>query len=183
MLVFDSLDNLPEFSNSAVTIGNFDGVHLGHKFVIETLTGEAKNRSLQSTLVTFDTHPRLFFNPENQLQLLSELPQKIELLSHFSIDNLIILPFRQVASWTADVFLEFLVNRVRMKLLIVGKDFKFGKNRVGDEGFLKSMLVKYTFELKLLPKFDFGGEVVSSSLIRNYIKEGKNIEARRLLGR
>lgn len=183
MKIFDSINNFPEFLGSAVTIGNFDGVHLGHKFVIENLIFEAKSKRLKSTLVTFDIHPRIFFNPNAHFKLITELPEKVELLSKFEIDNLVILPFDEVSEWPARYFLDFLLNQLKMKLLIVGSDFRFGKDRLGNVDLLKSLSSELGFELKLLSKFSLEGVEISSSLIRGYLEQKNYSKIESLLGR
>lgn len=168
-------------SQSAVTIGSFDGVHVGHQQILQRLTDYAKTHALQSVVVTFEPQPREFLSPENAPARLSSLTDKVLRMAALGVDQLVVLPFNQsLRSLSADAFVqEILVRRLKTQWLQVGDDFRFGADRKGNVDFLK----QYDFEVTDLPSQCIDGERVSSTLIREAIAESDFQTAQTYLGK
>lgn len=172
-------------SRSAVTIGAYDGVHIGHRAVLDELRRIATDRGLQSVVVTFDRHPAAVVRPESAPRLLTDLEQKLELLSTCGIDRTLVLPFdRERANEAAEEFIEeVLVGTLGAKLVVVGTDFHFGHGRKGNVALLKEQGRVFDFEVQGFALETVGGSQVSSTRIRNLLGQGKVEAAALLLGR
>ncbi len=167
-------------SRSAVTIGSFDGVHLGHQQIIRRLTDYAKAHNLQSVVITFEPQPREFLTPDKAPARLSSLTDKTMRLQAMGVDHLVVLPFNsRLRALSADAFVrEILVDKLNTQWLQVGDDFRFGADRIGNVDFLR----QYDFEVTDLPSLCVEGERVSSTLIRNCIASADFAHAETLLG-
>ncbi len=185
MEVVHGLEKFPSLSgHSIVAIGNFDGIHLGHHKILECLEKTAREYELFSLVLTFFPHPGKILG-KNKLKMIQTLDQKIREIRKFDIQALLIIPFdEQFASLTAQDFIRKIVlDTLRAKAIIVGKNFYFGKNRKGDVSLLHRLSSKFQFRVCPIPEVIQNGETVSSSLIRNLLQEGKIEKANRLLGR
>ncbi len=187
MQVFRSIDEAaPTVANgSAVTIGNYDGIHLAHQSIIYELARKAKVRGLKSILVTFDPHPSLTISPARAPKLLTTTEEKIRILQQGGLlDAIVILRFdRDLASVSATDFLvRYLLAGLRMSVLVIGFNHAFGHKREGNVHFLEGMAPQYGFELQSLAPVLVGGEMVNSSRIRSLIAEGAYERATALLG-
>jgi len=172
----------------AVTIGTYDGVHVGHQAVIRATKLEGQRLDVPMAVVTFDPHPASVLRPETAPLLLTDLEQKIELLDHFGVDTAVVVPFDEVrATETADEFIEkVLVGCVGAKTIVVGQDFHFGRDRAGNVDLLAEAGVLHGFEVHgvdLLPRPDGTIESVSSTAIRRSLAGGDVETAAQLLGR
>lgn len=168
-----------------ITIGTFDGIHLGHQKVIARLNDFARQHNGESVIFTFHTHPRLVTSPdETTLRLLTTLEEKTELLEKFGIDHLIIYPFnREFANLTYHEFVEkILVEKLRTHCLVVGYDHKFGKNREGGFEYLQKCADKYNFHIEKLDALLVEDDSVSSTKIRNALESGDMEKANQFLG-
>lgn len=168
-----------------VTIGTFDGIHLGHQKVIARLRDFAKQHDGESVIFTFHTHPRLVTSPnETTLRLLTTLEEKTELLEKFGIDHLIVYPFnRDFANLTYHEFVEkILVEKLKTHCLVVGYDHKFGKNREGGFEYLQKCADKYNFHIERLDALLVEDDSVSSTKIRNALQNGEIEKANQFLG-
>jgi riboflavin kinase / FMN adenylyltransferase len=170
---------------SALTIGNFDGVHLGHQAMLAQLCAAAKERSLPACVMTFEPHPREFFTPNDAPTRLTTLREKLELLASFGVDKTYVCPFNQkFSSLSAQQFIEdLLVHRLQTKWLLVGDDFRFGAKRVGDFALLQHAAPQTGFQLVAMESFTHNGERVSSTAVRNALARGDLMRAKELLGR
>ena len=170
---------------SAAAIGNFDGVHLGHKKVLEEAKKLSTEKKLPISVLTFEPHPREFFSSEKNNFLLQTNSQKIETLRKHGIDNLINLKFdKNLSELQPEEFIErILFKNLSLKHVFVGKDFKFGKNRKGDIDTLKNIGAKYNIGVSSISLKTLNTVSISSSKIRELIKSGNIIEANKLLGR
>ena len=168
MQVHRLVDNLPGFINSVITIGTFDGVHVGHRKIIEALVEEARRGNGESVLVTFHPHPRKIVQPREPLQLINSLEEKIELLSVTGIDQLVIVPFTQEFSeLSADEYMEkFLVGKFHPKTVIIGHDHHFGKGRKGNFELLSENAPRLGFRLIEISQLVLNEIAVSSTKIR-----------------
>ena len=170
--------------NTYLTIGVFDGLHLGHKALLSELTGRAKKEGLQSGVITFKQHPRKVINPGNEIQFLTNLQLKIKLIKDEGVDFVIPLTFtREIAGISAADFISLLQKHLKMKGLIVGPDFALGNNRKGDISFLREMGKSMNFEFAVIPPFKNSAGIVSSTAIRNALAAGDMQKAGHLLGR
>jgi riboflavin kinase/FMN adenylyltransferase len=168
-----------------VTIGTFDGVHLGHQKVISRLQEIAKKHGGETVIFTFHTHPRLVTAPnETNLRLLTTLKEKINLFEKFGIDHLIIYAFnKSFSELTYSEFVEkILVNEIGTHSLVVGHDHKFGKNREGGFEYLQNCAAKFNFKIERLDALFVEDENVSSTKIRNALEGGEISKANHYLG-
>ncbi|MFQ5705924.1 MAG: bifunctional riboflavin kinase/FAD synthetase [bacterium] len=186
MEIYPDLNSVKKNSNSVITVGTFDGVHLGHQFILEELKKRAIRRGAASTLVTFKPHPQLVLNSKKpDLKILTTLEEKIEILSQIQLDRVIIIPFtREFAKTPSHDFVRtILFDTIGFKEIVVGHDHAFGKDREGDMSTLRAMADELGFSVDNLPGYQLDGTVISSTKIRNLIA-GDNIkEANKLLAR
>jgi riboflavin kinase/FMN adenylyltransferase len=182
--VFRNFEDLNISDNNVVTTGTFDGVHLGHQHVIESLISSAKKMKGESTILTFYPHPRIVLQQNSDLKLLNELQEKVELLSKTGVDNLVIIPFtKEFSRLTSLSFVrEVLVNKLATKKLIIGYDHHFGRNREGSFKHLMEYGPLYGFEVEEIPVQDVEDVNISSTKIRKALVDGKVKEAEKLLG-
>ena len=170
---------------SAVAVGVFDGVHLGHQAVLRHLVERAGGLGARPVALTFDPHPLEFIAPERAPRLLTEVGHRVELLGECGIEVVGVLPFLQIRDLPPETFVaDVLAGRLGSRLVAVGSDFRFGHGRAGDAGMLASLGPGLGFEVEVVDLVGHaGGEVVSSSHIRRLVAAGQVADAARLLGR
>jgi len=170
---------------TAVTIGAYDGVHLGHRHLLSLLRDRAAARGLRSAVVTFDRHPATVVRPESAPPLLTDLDQKLELLADCGIDLTLVVPFdRDRADETAEDFVgDVLVRDLAARLVVVGQDFNFGHGRKGNVALLAELGSIGGFDVEGVSLADAGGAAVSSTRIRQLVAAGDVAAAAALLGR
>jgi riboflavin kinase/FMN adenylyltransferase len=173
------------FARPIVTIGNFDGLHLGHRQIIHDVVERAKKVKGTSIAYTFRPHPHLALTPEEDLQLINTYDEKLDLLASLGIQVTIEEPFSREFSTIAPekFFSEVLVKRLSPEAIYVGYDFAFGRNRAGTLDLLKRLCKDEGVELHVAKPLKVDGEVPSSSRIRGYLKTGDVAAANHLLGR
>ena len=169
----------------ALTIGNFDGVHLGHQAMLADLVRAARERGIPACVLTFEPHPREFFAPDRAPARLTSLREKLELLAAHSIDRVHVCRFNyELAQVSAPQFIErVLVNGLGVKWLLIGDDFRFGARRAGNFVTLARAAPRFGFEVRAMESVILDGERVSSTAVRNALAEGNLARAARLLGR
>ena len=181
-----SLYNLTRAEQGGVvTIGNFDGVHLGHQQLIAKVVAVAKERRVPSLVMTFEPHPFEFFSgDELTIPRLTRLREKYRALAECGIDNILILPFNQkIASISASDFIKhILVESLQVRHIIIGDDFHFGYRRLGNFALLQEMGAQCGFTVEAMPTVILGGERVSSTRVRQALAEGDHALVRALLG-
>ncbi len=167
------------------TIGNFDGVHLGHRRVIDSLAEEGRRLGLPTAVLLFEPQPREFFDPDSAPARLTRLREKVMALARLPIDQVLLLRFnRDLANLPAEQFVRrILVDRVNVRYLVVGDDFRFGRLRSGDFSYLRQAGEKYGFTVQDTESVIVDGERISSTLIRNALLAGRLDLAERFLGR
>ncbi len=185
MEVYHDVADFHPTSGTIVTVGTFDGVHIGHKTIINRINELAKNQNGESVLLTFWPHPRLVLFPDdNELKLLSTLKERIELLRESGIDHLIIHPFSvDFSRITAVEYVrDILVRDLNVSKLVIGYDHHFGRNREGNLDELKSVAPDYGFEVEEISAQEIDDVNVSSTKIRNALLEGDLAKANEFLG-
>jgi len=168
-----------------VTIGAYDGVHLGHRALLGRLMSAAHERGLASAVVTFDQHPARVVRPDTAPELLTDLDQKLELLADLGVDRTLVIPFdRERANETAEDFVsEVLVSRLGARLVVVGEDFHFGHGRKGNVTLLRELGAGAGFDVEGITLSAADGDPVSSTRIRRLVADGDVAGAALLLGR
>lgn len=184
MQVHRSIHNLPEFKNSVVTIGTFDGVHLGHQQIIKQLKEEAARINGETVIITFHPHPRSIVKKSQPVFLLTTLDEKISLLRSFGIDHLIVVPFDKsfAEQNPEDYITNFLFEKCRPHTLIIGYDHRFGKNRAGDYHLLEQFGKQLGFAVKEIPEQLINHITVSSTRIREALLQNDIETANSYLG-
>jgi riboflavin kinase/FMN adenylyltransferase len=183
MRVLRTLDVRERPVSSVVTIGNFDGVHLGHKRIIGRVKELSKEIYGQAVLITFDPHPVSVLRAEG-VRIITPLPLKMGLLEKEGIDLLLLLPFDETTRlMEPEAFVKILVERLCMRAIVVGSDFRFGRERRGDVSMLTQLATNLGFRLVLVENVEIEGERVGSQRIRQMLAEGEVRRARRFLGR
>ena len=172
-------------SATVLTIGNFDGVHLGHRALLARLTATAAQVGLPAAVLTFEPHPREFFAPESAPPRLSTLREKLELIADDGIEIAYVCHFNaHFAALSAGEFIErVLVGALRVRHLIVGDDFRFGTRRTGDFALLRDAGAHLGFCVEAMDSVTLEGERASSSAVRDALQDGRLEHAARLLGR
>jgi riboflavin kinase/FMN adenylyltransferase len=185
MRVFRDLDHLPSFKNAVVTIGTFDGVHLGHQKLITRINTLAREHDGESIIVTFHPHPRLVINPEDTtLKLLNTTEEKVHLLSQYQVDNVVVVPFsRDFSEQEAEEYIsDFLVNSFHPSYIVIGYDHRFGRNRSGDFALLEKCKERFGYHLEAITKEMLDDIAISSTNIRHALQQGNVTMANDLLG-
>ena len=185
MEIINGFEKIPPLSkNAIIAIGNFDGIHLGHKKILEYLATEAKKNALLSLVLTFSPHPERILG-EKRIKMIQTLDQRVNEMKKFGIEIILIIPFDEKFSSLSshDFVQKIVVDRLKAKAVIVGENFRFGKNREGDIALLFRLASGYNLKVHSIPPVTKEDMIVSSSLIRNYLKEGKLEKANVLLGR
>ena len=169
---------------TAITIGSFDGIHLGHKNLFKETVALSAELGVTPLLVSFDPHPRTVLFPEANFKLLTTFEEKLNLLSQLNIENIAIIPFSvNISQLTPDLFVqEYLVDQLRAKGVVIGFNFRFGRKREGDPGFLKTLGEKFGFVVRIVNPVMVDHTPVSSTLIRQTIEKGDIEKANHFLG-
>lgn len=182
--LFHSLSEYKAAKKSIVTIGTFDGVHIGHKLILEKLIQNAEERDCESVVLTFFPHPRMVLQESSDVKLINTIEEKSELIGKIGIENLIIHPFDQKFSrLTAEEFVKtILVDLLNIKKIIIGYDHRFGRNRTANIDDLIVYGKQYDFEVEQISAQEINDNAVSSTKIRNAILEGNISLANKYLG-
>ena len=186
MKFIDGIENLDKkYPYPVLTIGNFDGVHLGHQAIFRMLAERAKKKNGTSVVLTFEPHPLRIIAPERAPRLLTLFKDKIKLIQSFGIDAVICINFtREFAHIKAEDFVkEFLLKIIGAKEIFIGSNYRFGKGRKGSPQMLKEMGKEYGFNVQAVDEIKLNDVTISSSKIRALIAKGRIEEASALLGR
>ena len=184
MLIEEELARAAQQRETALTVGVFDGVHLGHQHLIYELRQKADKENLLSGVVTFRHHPRLVLYPEAKLTYLTSLSERIRLLQDLGAELIVALSFTlEIAQLGAREFVALLQRYLRMRGLVIGPDFALGRGREGDAATLQALGQELDFMVEVVPAKEWQGEVVSSTAIRLALSQGDVMKASQLLGR
>jgi len=184
--VFRSLDEVPrDFGPCATTIGNFDGVHVGHQALMRRAAALSRERGWKPAVLTFNPHPAKVVAPDRAPKIIMTLDQRAKVMGELGIEEVLMLPFTQeVSRWSPEEFVKtVLVDAMQVRAVLVGEDFRFGHKQAGDTDVLAELGAKYGFEVDPITPVDARGERASSSLVRKMALEGRVNRACRLLGR
>lgn len=183
MLIFRALQS-PDQQPVALTIGNFDGVHLGHQALLSRLLAAAKLRGIPSAVVIFEPHPREFFTPDQAPARLTSLREKLELLAELGVDRVHICRFNsQFAQMSASDFIAALYQKLAVKYILIGDDFRFGSGRSGDFALMEKLASQQGFAVEAMHSVLHDGLRVSSTAVRSALASGNMRAAARFLGR
>lgn len=177
-------DNLSNFKDAIITIGSFDGVHIGHKTIINTLLEQAKIHRGETVIITFEPHPRTIIQPNALVQNLTTAEEKVHLMQRLAIDHLVIYPFtKKFSDLSAKEYIEdFIIKQFQPKVIVIGYDHHFGKDRTGNIKLLEEYANKGYFKLIQIPEQTIQEASISSTKIRNALLYGEIEKANTLLG-
>ncbi len=184
MNIFHSINDFKSNKKTILTLGTFDGVHVGHKKILERVTQNTENGKYESLVLTFFPHPRMVLHGQSEVKLLNTIDEKINLLEKAGIQNLVIHPFDEKFSrLTAEEFVKtVLVDRFQIQKIIIGHDHRFGKNRTADINDLIAFGQQYNFEVEQISVQEIDAVSISSTKIRNALMEGNMALANDYLG-
>ena len=185
MEVFNNLSELPVFENAVITIGSFDGVHLGHQKILDQIKFLAGNINGKSIVITFHPHPRIVLQPnDSDIKLITTIDEKVALMESFGVDIVVVVPFtKDFLNQSPDEYIQhFLIQKFHPRYIVIGYDHKFGKNRAGDIIFLKRYQLSADFEVIEIEKQEIENITISSSKIRKAIASGDIAATNHLLG-
>jgi riboflavin kinase / FMN adenylyltransferase len=185
MNIFHDISEISRDENTFLTLGTFDGIHLGHQKIIDKLIAKAKSANGRNFLLTFNPHPRNVISNNSDFKILSTPAEKAVVLEKLGISNLLIINFtKEFSQNTAeDFFKNFIIDSMGIREIIIGYDHHFGKGRGGDESTLKDMGRQYGFNVETVDAFRLNGEAISSTKIRKALTEGDIKTASAFLGR
>lgn len=184
MKIFSSIQEFSATSGTVVTLGTFDGVHIGHQRILEKVTSSAKALGCESLVLTFFPHPRMVLQQESEIKLLNTIDEKSLLLQQFGIDNLVVHPFDETFSrLTAEEFVkDILVDKFSIRKIIIGYDHRFGRNRTANINDLVLFGQQYGFEVEQISAHEIDEVSISSTKIRNSLDSGNIDLANQYLG-
>jgi riboflavin kinase/FMN adenylyltransferase len=182
--VHSDLMHLPTFKNAVITIGTFDGVHLGHQQIIQQLKTEAAAIDGETVIITFHPHPRIIVGGPTQVKILNTLEEKIEMLDAKGIEHVVVIPFDEAfANQEAKEYItNFLVAKFHPHTIIIGYDHRFGKNRLGDYRLLENMGTAHNYQVKEIPEHVLNEVTISSTRIREALLKSDIDTANKYLG-
>lgn len=174
MKTYNSINSFKSAKKTIATIGTFDGVHIGHRKILEKIIHSAKDLDCESLVLTFFPHPRMVLQENSEVKLLNTLKEKSDLLEKIGIDNLIVHPFdKEFSRLTAEEFVKtILVDQLNIQKIIIGHDHRFGRNRTADINDLITFGKEYGFEVEQISAQEINENAVSSTKIRNAILDG-----------
>ena len=184
MKIFHSINDFVSSKKTILTLGTFDGVHIGHRKILEKLTQNVENGKYESLVLTFFPHPRMVLQGQSEVKLLTTIAEKIELLEKSGIENLVIHPFDEdFSKLTASEFVKkVLVDQLHIQKIIIGHDHRFGRNRTANIDDLIAFGKEYGFEVEQISAQEIEAVSVSSTKIRKELKEGNVTLANEYLG-
>jgi riboflavin kinase/FMN adenylyltransferase len=185
MNYYNDIEAVPFDKNTIITIGTFDGIHLGHQKIIDRLTTLANNENLRSFVITFYPHPRKVLNLDYDLKLLTDQTEKYDILKVFGVKNLLSIAFtKEFSELSYEEFIKnYLIDKIGLKKLVVGYDHRLGKNASGNIENIQQLAKIYQFEVELVPALIVDNEIISSTKIRRHLLNAELDIANKSLGR
>lgn len=185
MQIFEDIRNLQKNLNTVLTLGTFDGIHLGHQKIIRTLINRSRENNYRNVLITFYPHPRTVVSNSFDIKLLTTQKEKQEIFENLGVQNLLTIKFdKEFASLSPEEFInQYLINSIGVSEIILGHDHHFGKGRGGNAELLTQIGKQKGFTVKIIDPFYVENEIVSSTKIRNALLSGDVIKANKMLGR
>jgi len=185
MKIIKDLAEIQREKRSVITLGTFDGLHLGHQEIVDEVIRKSREIEGRSFLLTFEPHPRKVIPGRNDVKLLSTLEEKIEILERLELENLFVMNFTiEFSKQTPEDFVKkYLIDGIGLYEIVIGYDHHFGKGRDGNFELLQEIGRKNNFSVTLIPEYSVNGETVSSTKIRNALLEGDVVKAGKMLGR
>jgi riboflavin kinase/FMN adenylyltransferase len=183
--IHENIELLPHIKNPIVTVGTFDGVHVGHQKIIARINEIAQNIGGESVLLTFNPHPRLVLFPDDEnIKLITTTDEKNEILASLGLNHVIYLPFeKEFSQLSAQEYVrDFLVNKIGVHTMVIGYDHHFGRNRLGNLALLKELSTVYDFQVEEISALAIDEINVSSTKVRNSLLEGNISLANEYLG-
>lgn len=183
MKIFKNIDQYSEGKKSILSIGVFDGIHLGHREILLKIKKLSQEKNAIASVLTFHPHPRWVFNPDEKIQLLHTEEEKIKILENLGIEHLFILPFDEnLKQLSGQEFIEkILVQKLNIQHIIIGYDHTFGKNKSGNFELLEKFSKKWNYSVEQIQPCFLGNETISSTKIRNLLLEGNILKANQML--
>lgn len=186
MKIYRNFDDVPFLKDTILTLGTFDGVHLGHQYIIKKLISFGNENKLRTFLLTIHPHPQIILKKHGRppVNLLTSIEERLDLLDKFGVENVLVIPFSEEFSQvSAREFVEdYLVSKIGMKNILVGYDHLFGKDRIGNENLLKELSPIHDFSIQKLERISENDHVISSTAIRHALSESDVVAANELLG-
>ena len=176
----------PKLQGAHITIGNFDGVHVGHQYIFKKMRSEARAGGAPSVVITFDPHPKMIIHPNRMpFYLITTMKEKIDLVGKQGMDAMVVIPFSLEFAQTtaADFVCGILWDKLRCRKIFIGHDYSFGRGKQGNEAFLKDYGDRLGFSVEVINAYNIGDTIVSSTLVRNAILDGDVKTASAYLGR
>lgn len=185
MKIFSSISSFKSIKKKIVlTIGVFDGLHIGHQFLIKKTVEVAKKIRGLSAVLTFNIHPEKFLSKKNKIKIIKDNESKINRLKILGVDLVLIIDFKKIRFLSASNFFKnYILKYINLYCVVIGKDFVFGKNKSGNAEFLKKLGNKSNFKTIIVPNIKVNNSKVSSTLIRKYLKSGNIKQVEKMLGR
>jgi len=174
--IHKDINHIKDIKRPILTVGTYDGVHIGHQSIIERVNAIAKEQDGESVLLTFHPHPRMVLFPDDDsLKLINTIDEKMQLLEKFGLDHVIVIPFEKEFSRMSPVkyVRDILVNKIGIHTIVIGYDHHFGRNRQGNLSLLKELAPLYEFKVEEIPAQDIDEITVSSTKVRNALLEGQ----------
>jgi len=185
MKIYQNINEIERHPNTVLTIGTFDGIHLGHQEILKKLFERSRFHKGRNILITFYPHPRKVISKAYDLKILSTPNEKVVILEKMGLENLFVINFTLEFSQQSptEFYRNFVINKIGLKEIVIGYDHKFGKEREGTSETLKPLGKEFNFEICMVDGYEFAGETISSTKIRNAIIDGDMKKANSFLGR
>ena len=183
--VFRKLSDIKYVKNTILTLGTFDGIHLGHQHIISAVVEKTKKNKMRNFVLTFDPHPRKVLSKDDKVYLLSSLEEKVEMFTKLGVENIFVIEFtKEFSQQSAEQFItDYLVKGIGVSEIVIGYDHHFGKGRGGNAETLTSLGEESGFTVDNIPSFKLDDIIISSTKVRNALSEGDVALAAKMLGR
>ncbi len=185
MEIFKNLSDVQFDKNTILTLGTFDGIHLGHQQIISAVVDKAKQDGMRGFVLTFDPHPRKVLSKDDKVYLLSSLDEKVKIFEALGVENLFVVNFTKEFSQLSpeDFIVKYLIDGIGLGEIVIGYDHHFGKGRGGNVDILRSIGKEKNFNTTVIPSYSLEDKIINSTKVRNELMEGNVALAAKMLGR